>query len=88
MKKIPYYVDFYNCVDQQARDSFRLAMTLAGASVSDEKIFFNKNIVRFYFQINYIDEKQFDKFVENLKKSPVWKDCSWSEDQILKKRNV
>lgn len=76
-EEIPHFIEFYNCTGLEKRKEYTLALEKAGFKISDEKINFKKNIIKFYLTIDKINGKIFEECLNKLKGSQVWFDCSW-----------
>lgn len=74
-----YCVEFYNCTGLEKRKEYTAALGKAGFRISDEKIDFKKNIIKFYLTIDRINGKLFEECLNKLKASDVWLECSWKK---------
>lgn len=73
-----YFVEFYGCTNFNKRLLYRKELEKAGITITDEKLDFNKNIIKYYITINQINSQSLDKVLDKLKKSEYWHECAWA----------
>lgn len=93
-----YILEFWGSRSKEIIDSLTTAVVAAGANVSDTKVNFVKDTVKFYIILQQSDKHTIDSFLAKLSQNEkVWHRCSWcyrvkrgtgfgnkSEDEILK----
>lgn len=73
-----HILEVFDCCSAEKRDSYKKDLLACGAMVSDEKVIYDQNNVKFYLILDQLNKHTEDSFIEKLKtKTTMWKNVVW-----------
>lgn len=72
-----FIISIHECKNGNDLRMYEACLKHAGAEITDHKIDFKTDTVKFYIRLSLPDGKTIERFTERLQATPVWRLSSW-----------